>query len=196
MGDAELDAVMMKHENEVSKPAPAQCESYKQEQSGLLLISHEPDPMVIPKDVLNTCQDCKGQFETLEILNIHLHIHHKDGQFPTSCPVCQHVFAPGRKLSKSKQKIFVSHINEHIKAHVKEYKLKKYSCTVCGRPMQKEYQLKTHMRVHTNEKPFACNMCDKSFKQRAGLLTHMNSAHMKITFDCQVHSLTFFNFLG
>lgn len=45
-------------------------------------------------------------------------------------------------------------------------------CHVCGRNYARPSTLKTHLRTHTNERPFKCNVCLKTFSQAANLTAH------------------------
>ncbi|CUM46395.1 uncharacterized protein AC631_03106 [Debaryomyces fabryi] len=38
-----------------------------------------------------------------------------------------------------------------------------YPCNQCSKVFQKPYNLKSHMKTHSNEKPFKCSVCDKTF---------------------------------
>lgn len=45
-------------------------------------------------------------------------------------------------------------------------------CGICGRNYARPSTLKTHLRTHTNERPFKCNVCNKTFSQAANLTAH------------------------
>lgn len=45
-------------------------------------------------------------------------------------------------------------------------------CSICGRNYARPSTLKTHLRTHTNERPFKCNVCHKTFSQAANLTAH------------------------
>ena len=40
---------------------------------------------------------------------------------------------------------------------------KPWVCDTCGQAFKKRYNLVTHFRVHTGEKPYACKYCDKRY---------------------------------
>ena len=45
-------------------------------------------------------------------------------------------------------------------------------CLLCGKSYARPSTLKTHLRTHSNERPFRCSTCFKSFSQAANLTAH------------------------
>lgn len=54
------------------------------------------------------------------------------------------------------------------------HQAKKNECPVCKKKFYYNYNLKSHMQVHTNEKTVICHFCGKMFTQ-AGLHRHLKT---------------------
>ena len=48
-----------------------------------------------------------------------------------------------------------------------------HECDVCEKRFTRADSLKTHMRIHTNERPYECDVCEKRFTTSGNLTNHM-----------------------
>ncbi|KAL3311868.1 hypothetical protein Ciccas_009550 [Cichlidogyrus casuarinus] len=66
--------------------------------------------------------------------------------------------------------------------------MKMFSCHVpgCGKVFRMPNHLKTHLRYHTNERPFVCNwlLCNKRFSRSDELQEHLNTHNGERKFFC------------
>lgn len=54
---------------------------------------------------------------------------------------------------------------------------KEYKCEVCEKQFQGLNDLRKHLRIHSDERPYPCNQCGKRFRQAGCLKNHIASQH-------------------
>lgn len=67
-------------------------------------------------------------------------------------------------LSENSQKPIMTNTKEVIS---------KLKCVLCRRGFNSRSNLRSHMRIHTLEKPFACKYCTRKFSQSSTLRNHV-----------------------
>ncbi|OBA19526.1 hypothetical protein METBIDRAFT_13283 [Metschnikowia bicuspidata var. bicuspidata NRRL YB-4993] len=58
-------------------------------------------------------------------------------------------------------------------------------CEVCGKVFQKPYNLKSHMKTHSTERPFKCLFCPKTFARSHDRKRHENLHGGQKNFKCE-----------
>ena len=72
---------------------------------------------------------------------------------------------------------------DRVKSNVVTGRLK---CTLCRRGFNSRSNLRSHMRIHTLEKPFQCKYCKKSFSQSSTLRNHTRLHTGEKPYKCNV----------
>ncbi|XP_071376902.1 uncharacterized protein [Centroberyx affinis] len=81
-----------------------------------------------------------------------------------------------------------------LKPHTCEYKIKPYSCNVCGKRCVTEVSLKAHSKIHREDYEHQCRFCLVSFQTRLDKLAHEQSHQgRKKPYQCPDCSATFTN---
>jgi uncharacterized Zn-finger protein len=106
------------------------------------------------------CHICDKTFAQVANLNAHIHQHTNEKTF--TCKVCNKSFYSLSSLSK--HKIFHKVKNGHKKDQY-------FSCDICHKNISSG-SLKSHIMIHTGEKPYSCNVCYKKFRQQSHLNAH------------------------
>lgn len=56
-------------------------------------------------------------------------------------------------------------------------KPRKYQCEICQKRFLGNNDLRKHLRIHTDERPFVCHDCNKGFRQAGSLKNHIACTH-------------------
>ncbi len=66
-----------------------------------------------------------------------------------------------------------------------------FKCDHCGKLFTRNWYLKQHIKLHSNEKPFGCDLCDKRFLNSSNLKQHMKTH--SVEFRCPTCGKTYIN---
>ncbi|XP_067132337.1 uncharacterized protein [Centruroides vittatus] len=108
-----------------------------------------------------------------------------DNRPPQNLPVTSSSMANRPRAPSNKQFICpVCHKYFTQKGNLKTHMMihtgeKPYSCNICGKCFTQKGNVDTHMKIHTGEKEFGCDNCGKRFTQKGNLKTHVRSVHTK-----------------
>lgn len=104
------------------------------------------------------CMKCEATENLPSAMETHLVRQHKIAR--RMCPIC------GQR---------VVDMGYHRKTHLPVDA--QIHCKVCGKRFASNNNLKSHMNIHSGEKPFECNVCSGPFSTSVSLAKHMQRAH-------------------
>lgn len=109
------------------------------------------------------CQSCGKTFKYRKLLRDHLLIH-DSSITPMKCSHCPRSFT------------FKKYLRRHmIRKHLSSTGL--FICDKCGKGIKSRDLLKSHLKCHTDYRPYKCQRCDGSFKWSSNLREHEKFVH-------------------
>uniref|UniRef100_A0A1Q3EZX1 Putative c2h2-type zn-finger protein n=1 Tax=Culex tarsalis TaxID=7177 RepID=A0A1Q3EZX1_CULTA len=117
------------------------------------------------------CDICEKNFSTKGNLKSHRTLHDSSQKPVFKCTLCN----PQRDFSKK------SNYNVHM---LRTHSSESLCCPSCGKAFKCSINLKTHMRVHTKERPYLCGYCPKTFAHLSDKRRHEITHTQNYPFKC------------
>ena len=117
------------------------------------------------------CPECGKKFYHKNSFKWHMRCH--TGEVPFVCEIC----AKSYRLENS--------LKHHMQRQHQNLP-RTHKCTLCPKTFYNNCELKSHMAVHSDDRPFTCEECGKSFKKESALQEHFNVHNGVKKFICDI----------
>lgn len=117
------------------------------------------------------CDFCDRTFAQSSSCYVHMRVH--TGEKPYFCKNCGRSFATSSHLKQCKLLGKPKSVAKKATTEENVPEEKLLSCFACPKKFRYKYQLDTHVRMHTGERPYSCEVCGKTFTQSSGRNVHM-----------------------
>ncbi|XP_071322226.1 PR domain zinc finger protein 12-like [Trachinotus anak] len=110
--------------------------------------------------------------------------HSCDGTSSCSPPSSSSSSSSSTATSAGRMRCVICHrgfnSRSNLRSHMRIHTLDKpFVCRFCNRRFSQSSTLRNHVRLHTGERPYKCHVCQSAYSQLAGLRAHQKSARHK-----------------
>lgn len=90
------------------------------------------------------------------------------------CMYCDVAYTHKNNLVKHLRRVHPKQNTSWIESTIRPFR-----CTICCKGFFSEYDLKRHMMIHFDARPFKCKFCDRACKWKSNLIKHQRKMHRK-----------------
>ena len=108
------------------------------------------------------CNICEKGYASKSLLDTHTCVTVEKRQ----CGIC------GKQMTARRLKLHIEQVHE-------DEGRRRFPCSECGKGFAIRANLRVHMNIHTNARPYKCRHCDNAFNSMASRNSHEKNIHLK-----------------
>lgn len=137
-----------------------------------------------------SCSLCEKSFGLKSVLQNHMVFVHSDER-KFGCNICSKSFKK-RSLLRLHE---ISHLSSPERGLIQTKKVVKVVdpevCQLCGKIFSGPQSYMSHLRTHSDDRPYKCDVCEKSFKHSSTYYQHKRSHSDVRAYKCNICEKTF-----